>query len=80
MPYVEGRVVHDADSHIFEPPGYAESYADPKIRDALAGALGRGDAGKFIDLGAGQAEGPRVPGQGRRGDHAAQEPRGPRAP
>jgi len=48
MPYVEGRVVHDADSHIFEPPGYAESYADPKMRDALAGALGRGEAGKFI--------------------------------
>ena len=48
MPYVEGRVVHDADSHIFEPPGYAESYADPKIRDALAEALGKGEAGKFI--------------------------------
>jgi predicted TIM-barrel fold metal-dependent hydrolase len=39
MPYVEGRVVHDADSHIFEPPGYAEVYADPGIRDALAAAL-----------------------------------------
>lgn len=39
MPYVEGRVVHDADSHIFEPPGYAESYADPAIRSALAEAL-----------------------------------------
>ncbi len=39
MPYVEGRVVHDADSHIFEPPGYAESYADPGIRDRLANAL-----------------------------------------
>lgn len=39
MPYVEGRVVHDADSHIFEPPGTAERYADPAIRDRLAGAL-----------------------------------------
>ena len=39
MPYVEGRVVHDADSHIFEPPGYAEGYADPGIREALAAAL-----------------------------------------
>jgi uncharacterized protein len=39
MPYVEGRVVHDADSHIFEPPGYAEAYADPAIRDRLADAL-----------------------------------------
>ncbi|HUP85679.1 MAG TPA: amidohydrolase family protein [Acidimicrobiales bacterium] len=35
MPYVEGRTVHDADSHIFEPPGYAEEYADPEHREAL---------------------------------------------
>jgi hypothetical protein len=27
MPYVEGRTVHDADSHIFEPPGTAERQA-----------------------------------------------------
>jgi predicted TIM-barrel fold metal-dependent hydrolase len=39
MPYVEGRVVHDADSHIFEPPGTAERYADPAIRDRLGEAL-----------------------------------------
>ena len=39
MPYVEGRVVHDADSHIFEPPGTAERHADPGIRDRLAEAL-----------------------------------------
>jgi uncharacterized protein len=39
MPYVEGRTVHDADSHIFEPPGYAEEYADPKYRDRLREAL-----------------------------------------
>ena len=36
MPYVEGRTVHDADSHIFEPPGYAEQYTDPQHREALA--------------------------------------------
>ena len=30
MPYVEGRVVHDADSHIFEPPGYAEELRRPQ--------------------------------------------------
>jgi predicted TIM-barrel fold metal-dependent hydrolase len=41
MPYVEGRVVHDADSHIFEPPGTAERYADPGIRDRLGEALRR---------------------------------------
>jgi predicted TIM-barrel fold metal-dependent hydrolase len=39
MPYVEGRVVHDADSHIFEPPGTAERHADPAIRGRLADAL-----------------------------------------
>lgn len=35
MAYIEGRVVHDADSHIFEPPGYAERYADPGMRETL---------------------------------------------
>jgi uncharacterized protein len=49
MPYVEGRVIHDADSHIFEPPGYAEDHADPKMRDRLREALGKGDSKKFID-------------------------------
>jgi predicted TIM-barrel fold metal-dependent hydrolase len=39
MPYVEGREVHDADSHIFEPPGTAERFADPGIRDRLSEAL-----------------------------------------
>lgn len=39
MPYAEGRVVHDADSHIFEPPGTAERHADPAIRDRLGEAL-----------------------------------------
>jgi predicted TIM-barrel fold metal-dependent hydrolase len=39
MPYNEGRVVHDADSHIFEPPGTAERHADPGIRPRLAEAL-----------------------------------------
>ncbi|HET7529684.1 MAG TPA: amidohydrolase family protein [Mycobacteriales bacterium] len=39
MAYVEGRLVYDADSHIHEPPGYAESYADPSIRDRLAERL-----------------------------------------
>src|SRR3954470_21677419 len=39
MAYVEGRLVYDADSHIHEPPGYAEQYADPSIRDELAERL-----------------------------------------
>lgn len=49
MPYVEGRTVHDADSHIFEPPGYAESYADPAFRDRLRTALRSDDRPAFID-------------------------------
>jgi predicted TIM-barrel fold metal-dependent hydrolase len=40
--------VHDADSHIFEPPGYAERHADPKHRGALAEALGTGERPAFI--------------------------------
>jgi uncharacterized protein len=35
MPYVEDRLVYDADSHIHEPPGYAEDYADPSARELL---------------------------------------------
>jgi uncharacterized protein len=50
MPYVEGRVVHDADSHIFEPPGYAERYTDPTQREALTEALGAArESPKFIE-------------------------------
>src|SRR3954452_11881975 len=39
MAYVEDRLVYDADSHIHEPPGYAEDYADPSIRSELAERL-----------------------------------------
>ena len=39
MAYVEGRLVYDADSHIHEPPGYAENYADPSMRAQLAERL-----------------------------------------
>jgi len=49
MPYVENGVVHDADSHIMEPPGYAEEYADPAIRERLAAALDLGRRPAIID-------------------------------
>src|SRR3954471_20881196 len=39
MVYVQGRLVYYADSHIHEPPGYAEGYADPSIRAQLAERL-----------------------------------------
>jgi predicted TIM-barrel fold metal-dependent hydrolase len=35
MPYVEGRTIHDADSHVVETPDWFFPYADPGIRDRL---------------------------------------------
>jgi predicted TIM-barrel fold metal-dependent hydrolase len=36
MPYIEGRLVHDADAHIMEPPTWLREHADPGIRDRIA--------------------------------------------
>src|SRR5579871_1603116 len=35
MPYVEHRLVHDADAHIMETPDWFMAYADPDIRSSL---------------------------------------------
>ena len=35
MPYIEGRVVHDADAHIMEAPTWLGDHADPGIREQL---------------------------------------------
>ncbi len=35
MPYAEGRVFHDADSHIMELPDWMTEFADPALRDRL---------------------------------------------
>src|SRR5689334_19285205 len=35
MPYAEGRIIHDADSHVMETPEWLLSYADPDIRERL---------------------------------------------
>jgi predicted TIM-barrel fold metal-dependent hydrolase len=35
MPYIEGRVVHDADAHIMEEPTWLGEHADPGIREQL---------------------------------------------
>ncbi len=35
MPYIDDRLVHDADAHIMETPDWLRSYADPAIRDQL---------------------------------------------
>ena len=36
MPYIEGRLVHDADAHVMETPGWLREHADPAIRDRIA--------------------------------------------
>ena len=35
MAYVEGRTIHDADSHVMELPGTINEYIDDKFRDAF---------------------------------------------
>jgi uncharacterized protein len=35
MPYVSGRVVHDADAHIMETPTWLRDHADPSVRDRI---------------------------------------------
>jgi uncharacterized protein len=36
MPYVEGRTIHDADSHVMETPEWFQQYADPSVREKMA--------------------------------------------
>ena len=36
MPYIEDRIVHDADAHIMETPLWLRDHADPSIRDRIA--------------------------------------------
>ena len=36
MPYIVDRVVHDADAHVFEAPGWLEPWVDPHLRTQLA--------------------------------------------
>jgi predicted TIM-barrel fold metal-dependent hydrolase len=50
MPYIEGRVVHDADAHIMEAPEWLADHADPAIRERLTP---RGDG---LGLAPGEAE------------------------
>jgi predicted TIM-barrel fold metal-dependent hydrolase len=35
MPYIEGRVVHDADAHIMETPTWLRDHADPEVRGRI---------------------------------------------
>ena len=49
MPYVEDQLVYDADSHVHEPPGYAEEHADPEVRERLREALGSAKRPSYVD-------------------------------
>ena len=45
MPYATGRLIHDADAHIMETPGWLEPYLDPELtgrvpRRTLVGGVG----------------------------------------
>lgn len=33
MPYSKGRVIHDADAHIMEPPTWLRDHAEDRFRD-----------------------------------------------
>ena len=35
MPYITGRVVHDADAHIMETPNWLRDHADPSLRERI---------------------------------------------
>ncbi|MGF1597529.1 MAG: amidohydrolase family protein [Acidimicrobiales bacterium] len=39
MPYIEGRIVHDADAHTFETPGWLDPYLSAEERERLAPLL-----------------------------------------
>lgn len=36
MPYIDDRLVHDADAHVYEAPGWLEPWIDPVDRERLA--------------------------------------------
>lgn len=41
MPYIEGRIVHDADAHVMEPGNWLEPFVETGIRDRLKRLLDR---------------------------------------
>ncbi len=53
MPYASGRIFHDADSHIMEPPDWLREHADPQWRDRMpllgASAIGPEAEAEAID-------------------------------
>ncbi len=39
MPYASGRVIHDADAHIMEVPGFLTAHLEAKFRDQVTDAV-----------------------------------------
>src|SRR5438552_10745367 len=50
MPYATGRVIHDADSHVFETPGYVDPYLEPSLRERAQKVLRTGDETRTSDF------------------------------
>ena len=44
MPYIADRIVHDADAHVYERPGFLAPWVDPDLREHLAKYTRPGDA------------------------------------
>ena len=55
MPYAEGRVYYDADSHIMELEDWLRSYVEPEQKERIGG-LDLGAAGKMVDNALADAE------------------------
>ena len=61
MPYAEGRVFYDADSHLMETSDWLVSYADPDLRDRIR-PLYLGGAGAMAEDAVRQADARRADG------------------
>ena len=76
MPYVEGRVVHDADSHVVETPEWFEPWADPVVRarmDRVYVSVVKPGEDKYIERIRQRRLDPDDRAARRGRDHAAQE-------
>ncbi len=79
MAYVEGRIIHDADSHLMELPDCLDDYFDKAMLarfQALPIYRHKLGAPGWAAEGARPAPGPRVPRRGRGQHPPAQEPAG----
>ena len=50
MPYIEGRVVHDADSHVMEIPHWLDDFAERRVSDAFNARFGAKHAAGLADI------------------------------